>query len=70
MALGLSVLGKDAAAIRENLKSAAWKMMLTVVIRDHTSATNVWITEKLDMGISQGGKPECREASCCERSSD
>jgi len=50
---GLSVLGKDAADIREDLKSAAWKVMLAAVIKGHTSATNVWITKKLNMGISQ-----------------
>ena len=50
---GLSVLGKHAANIREDLKSAAWIVMLAAVIKGHTSATNVWITEKLNMGISQ-----------------
>lgn len=51
---GLCVLGKGAAAIREDLKSAAWKVMLAAVIKRHTSATNVWITGRLNMGISQG----------------
>jgi len=50
---GLAVLGKDAVAIREELKSAAWKVMLAAVIKRHTSATNVWITDRLNMGISQ-----------------
>lgn len=50
---GLSALGMDAADIREDLKSAAWKVMLAAVIKGHRSATNVWITEKLNMGISQ-----------------
>jgi putative transposase len=44
---GLKMLGKDAAAIREDKKSAAWKVMLAAVIKKHTSATNVWITGKL-----------------------
>ncbi|MGK0177132.1 MAG: hypothetical protein ACI91V_001008, partial [Lentimonas sp.] len=34
-------------------KSAAWKVMLASVIKKHTSATNVWITGKLNMGIPQ-----------------
>jgi hypothetical protein len=38
---GLSALGKDAAAIREDLKSAAWKVMLAALIKRQTSATNV-----------------------------
>jgi len=50
---GLSALGKDAAAIREDLKSAPWKVMLAAVIKRHTSATNVWITGRLNMGIPQ-----------------
>lgn len=47
------MLGMDAANIREDLKSAAWKVMLAAVIKRHTSATNVWITEKLNIGTSQ-----------------
>jgi putative transposase len=50
---GLKALGKDAAAIREDKKSVVWKVMLAAVIKRHTSATNVWITGKLNMGISQ-----------------
>lgn len=50
---GLCALGKDAAAIREDLKSADWKVMLAAVLKKHTSATNVWITGQLNMGISQ-----------------
>jgi hypothetical protein len=50
---GLSALGKDATAIRADKKSAAWKVMLASVIKKHTSATNVWITGKLNMGIPQ-----------------
>lgn len=50
---GLNTLGKDAAAIRKDKKSAAWKVMLAAVLKKHTSATNVWITGKLNMGISQ-----------------
>jgi hypothetical protein len=50
---GLAQLGKDATAIREDLKSAEWKVMLAAVMKGYTSATNVWITERLNMGISQ-----------------
>jgi hypothetical protein len=46
-------LGKDATAIREDLKSADWKLMLAAVMKRYTSATNVWITERLNMGIPQ-----------------
>ena len=50
---GLAQFGKDATAIREDLKSAEWKVMLAAVMKRYTSATNVWITERLNMGISQ-----------------
>jgi hypothetical protein len=50
---GLKALEKDAAAIHCDIKSAAWKVMLAAVIKRHTSATNVWITGKLNRGISQ-----------------
>ena len=50
---GPAQLGKDATAIREDLKSADWKLMLAAVMKRYTSATNVWITERLNMGIPQ-----------------
>ena len=50
---GLKALEKDAAAINCDIKSAGWKVMLAAVIKRHTSATNVWITGKLNRGISQ-----------------
>lgn len=37
---GLAQFGKDATAIREDLKSADWKLMLTAVMKRYTSATN------------------------------
>jgi hypothetical protein len=51
---GLTELGKDTAAIRDDLKSANWKVMLASALKRSTSATNVWITGKLNMGISRG----------------
>ena len=50
---GLNALGKDTTAILKDKKSEAWKVMLAAAIKKHTSATNVWITEKLNMGIAQ-----------------
>lgn len=50
---GLHALGKNAVAIRSDKKSATWKVLLATVIKRRTSATNVWITEKLNMGIPQ-----------------
>ena len=50
---GLTELGKDTAAIRDDLKSANWKVMLASALKRSTSATNVWIAGKLNMGIPQ-----------------
>ena len=50
---GLNALGKDEVAIRTDKKSARWKVMLAAFLKRHTSASNVWITEHLNMGISQ-----------------
>ena len=50
---GLTELGKDNRAIREEPKSADWKVMLSAVLKRHTSVTNVWITRMLNMGIPQ-----------------
>ena len=48
---GLSRLGKDAACIATDLKSAKWKIMLAASLKQKTSATNVWIAARLRMGV-------------------
>ena len=50
---GLSMLGKARSAILKDKKSEAWKILLAAAIKKHTSATNVWITGRLNMGIPQ-----------------
>jgi REP element-mobilizing transposase RayT len=50
---GLAELGKTTTSIREDLKSAEWKVLLAAAMKRYTSATNVWITKKLNMGIPQ-----------------
>lgn len=47
---GLSALDKDAKAIAADLKSAYWKVTLAALLKQKTSATNVWISQKLNMG--------------------
>jgi len=47
---GLSALDKDAKAIAADLKSADWKVTLAALLKKKTSATNVWISQKLNMG--------------------
>jgi hypothetical protein len=47
---GLSALEKDTKSINGDLKSADWKVALACLIKIKTSATNVWITQQLNMG--------------------
>lgn len=47
---GLLALGKDAKMIAADIKSAEWKVMLATLLKQKTSATNVWITQQINMG--------------------
>jgi predicted GH43/DUF377 family glycosyl hydrolase len=49
----LQELGKDDAAMRSEKKSARWKVWIANVLKSHSSATNVWIATKLNMGAAQ-----------------
>ena len=44
---------KDNAAIRSEKKSARWKVGIANALKSHSSATNVWIATKLNMGAAQ-----------------
>lgn len=47
---GLLALKKDAKSIVADLKSAEWKVMLATLLKQKSSATNVWITQQINMG--------------------
>ncbi|MBT4797803.1 MAG: hypothetical protein HON81_05740 [Verrucomicrobia bacterium] len=47
---GLSAIGKDTKSISGDLKSADWKVTLACLLKLKTSATNLWITQQLNMG--------------------
>ena len=49
---GLAAMGQDAKSISNDRKSAAWKVTLAALLKQKTSATNVWITQKLNMGTA------------------
>jgi REP element-mobilizing transposase RayT len=49
----LSELGKDEEAIRMDKKSTRWKVWMANVLKSHSSATNVWIAKRLEMGAAQ-----------------
>ncbi len=50
----LSVMEKDKTDITADRKSAEWKGLIALFMKDHTSVSNVWLTQQLNMGISQG----------------
>jgi hypothetical protein len=44
-------LKKNQADIIEEIKSADWKILIAAVLKCKTIATNVWIADKLNMGV-------------------
>ena len=69
---GVRVLGRELPAAASELKSAPWKVALASWLKRHTSATNRWLTERLNMGppdavsryvgeLRIGKRPEARE---------
>ena len=49
----LKILGKDIADITNDRKSASWKVWIASVLKQRSSATNVWIARQLNMGVPQ-----------------
>ncbi|MFO8027919.1 MAG: transposase [Opitutales bacterium] len=49
----LAAVEKDAEDIAAEKKSAKWKVWIANGLKSHSSATNVWIAEKLKMGAPQ-----------------
>ena len=49
---GLVALNKSMDDCVKDKKSAEWKILLAALLKEKTSATNVWITGKLKMGVS------------------
>ena len=44
-------LKKTQADIIKEIKSADWKILIAAALKCKTSATNVWIADKLNMGV-------------------
>ena len=44
-------LKKTTTDSKREIKSADWKILIAAVLKSKTSATNVWIAEKLNMGV-------------------
>ena len=50
---GLDALGMSTEDIHTSMKSADWKVWLAYELKRRTSATNVWIADRLNMGVPQ-----------------
>ena len=50
----LKHLGRNTNALKNSTKSAEWKVLTAAAMKRKTAATNVWLTERLHMGIPQG----------------
>ena len=50
---GLAILGKSPAQTVSDPKSAVWEIWIALALKGRTSATNVWIAERLCMGAPQ-----------------
>ena len=45
-------LKKNQSDITEEIESAKWKILIAAVLKCKTSATSVWIADKLNMGVA------------------
>jgi len=50
----MKALGKTQADVRADRKTAPWKVMIAHFMKERTSASNVWLTGQLNMGVPQG----------------
>jgi len=50
----LAVMGKDSRHIETDKKSVHWKALIALFMKDNTSVSNVWLANRLNMGIPQG----------------
>ena len=50
----LQQFNKSSKDIKYDIKSAKWKVCIACAMKQKTSATNVWIADKLNMGVPHG----------------
>jgi len=50
----LSIVEKDKRDIQQDKKSAEWKVLVALFMKDHTSVPNTWLTKHLNMGVPHG----------------
>ncbi len=50
----LRIVDKDIKEIEQDKKSADWKVLIALFMKDHTSVANTWLAKHLYMGVPQG----------------
>jgi putative transposase len=50
----LSIAEKDKRDIQQDKKSAEWKVLVALFMKDHTSVPNTWLAKHLNMGVPHG----------------
>ena len=50
----LTIVGKDKKEIEQDTKSADWKVLIALFMKDYTSVANTWLAKHLHMGVPQG----------------
>jgi hypothetical protein len=50
----LSIVEKDKQDIQQDKKSADWKVLVALFMKDHTSVPNTWLAKHLNMGVPHG----------------
>ncbi len=50
----MQIVGKNKRDCQQDKKSAHWKVLIALFMKDHTSVANSWLARHLHMGAPQG----------------
>ncbi len=50
----MQIVGKNKRDCQQDKKSAHWKVLIALFMKDHTSVANSWLARHLHMGVPQG----------------
>jgi len=67
---GLQAADKGAADIQSERKSADWKVWIAYLLKHRSSASNIWIAKKLNMGAAQAVSLHTSRFQANERGAD
>jgi hypothetical protein len=63
----MAKLDKSTAAVKNDRKSAPWKVAVAAQLKSVSTVTNVWLAEQLGMGAPDGVSRYVSELRCGER---